>query len=93
MKDLTDNDFDQYVTNSQGPLVVDFYTPDCPPCKVLASILDELTPQSKATFHKVDASQWPETSARYRVNTVPTLIAFQGDQAIGQFGSKMAPFE
>ncbi len=74
----TTEQFETKVLGADGLKVVDFYAVWCPPCKVLAPILDDLAGdyKGKVGFYKVDAEQLRDLSARYKVEAYPTVIMF-----------------
>jgi thioredoxin 1 len=76
--ELTTQSFDEAVVGSDVPVVVDVWTDWCGPCKTLAPILEELANEleGQVAFYKLDAEAHPETAARYRVMSFPTLLVF-----------------
>ena len=65
-------DYDDLVQN--GILLVDFYTEWCGPCKMLASILEEV---DYMDILKVDADKFPELAMKFGVMSVPTLCFYK----------------
>ena len=65
-------DFDSLVEN--GILLVDFYTEWCGPCKMLASILEEI---DYMDVLKVDADKFPELAMKFGIMSVPTLCFYK----------------
>ncbi|MBE6157053.1 MAG: thioredoxin family protein [Firmicutes bacterium] len=65
-------DFDSLV--EQGILLVDFYTEWCGPCKMLASILEEI---DYMDVIKVDADKFPELAVKFGIMSVPTLCFYK----------------
>jgi len=67
---------------SDKPVLVDFYTDWCGPCKMMNPILKELKSMvgDEVIIAKVNAEHNPEAAARYGVRGVPTLILFQNGQ-------------
>lgn len=62
---------------------VDFYTPTCPPCKIVAPYLEELEEQYPlVTFVKVDCTKNFETTEEYRVSAVPTFILISNGKKV-----------
>lgn len=79
---ITDaTEFSRLVLESKTPVLVDFSSAWCPPCRALERALDEF----KAEFpnlpvHQVDADQALELTTRYSVRSLPTLLAFHRGQ-------------
>ena len=61
------------------PTVVDFYATWCGPCKMQAPILEQVKNAvgDKANVVKIDVDKNPELARQYRVQSIPTLIAFR----------------
>ena len=76
-------DFNQ-VIQSDTPTLVDFFATWCGPCKMQSPILEEVKQRvgDKATILKVDIDANTELARLYRVQSVPTLIMFQGGEAV-----------
>jgi len=77
--------FDDQVLGSDRPVLVDFYADWCGPCRAIAPTLEQLaaeTPQARIV--KVDVDQNPELAARYGINSIPSLMVFQGGQVVAR---------
>lgn len=55
-------------------ILVDFYTEWCGPCKMLASILEEI---DYMDILKVDADKFPELAMKFGIMSVPTLCFYK----------------
>ena len=84
---VTTNEFSSRVLHSMHPVVVDFYADWCPPCRMLAPLVEELAAeyQGRIEFFKVNIDDSPELADQYRVSGVPTLLMFFGGKEVDRF--------
>ena len=77
---IQSDSFESEVLESQIPVLVDFYASWCPPCKMLAPVVDQLAGEfaGRVKVVKVNVDEEPALAGAYRIESVPTLIAFQG---------------
>lgn len=80
------------IGKNQTPLVVEFYSPYCGPCKQLAPELEKAAESysGKFNFLKVDVTQYGELASAYNVYGVPTLLIFDPQ---GKLIKKASGFE
>src|SRR5687767_9236232 len=78
---VTDDSFETEVLQSPHPVLVDFWSPTCGPCRQLAPVIEQLAQTNPGVkFAKVDVSDHRDWAAKYGVMYLPTLILFkQGD--------------
>lgn len=76
--EITDDNFENAVLNSDTPIVVDFWAEWCGPCKMIAPILEELADEHTDQFKvgKLNVDDNRETAMKYRVLSIPTLLVF-----------------
>ena len=76
--------FEDLLSNSETPLVVDFYAPWCGPCQLMASILEEVKEQLKEQIKivKINVDSYPDLASRYQVHALPTLVVFKAGQPV-----------
>lgn len=81
---VTDATFSAEVEQSSLPVVVDLWAPWCGPCRMIAPTIDELASQmaGRVRFAKLNVDENPRTSARFRVEGIPTLLIFKGGREI-----------
>jgi thioredoxin 1 len=82
MKAVTDADFDDALAG--GPVLVDFRADWCGPCKQIAPVLEALQADlgDRVTVVGLDVDANPETTQRYGVTGLPTLILFAGGEPV-----------
>ncbi|MDZ4758998.1 MAG: thioredoxin [Bacteroidota bacterium] len=72
----------QQTINSGRPVLVDFSTEWCGPCKMMSTILDDLKVMvgENATIIKINVDKNPTLASTYKILGVPTLILFKDGQ-------------
>jgi len=83
---LNQDNFDTEVTNSNVPVLVDFWAEWCGPCKMIAPVLDELADEfaGKAKVAKLNVDENQNLAVQYRVSSIPMFLVFKGGQVVGQ---------
>jgi thioredoxin 1 len=85
IKAVSDADFQTEVLESSKPVLVDFWAEWCGPCKKVAPVLEELAGETDAVeIRKLDTDANPETTRRFQVMSVPTMILFKDGQPADQ---------
>jgi len=77
---FSSEDFDQQLKDAgDKPVFVDFYADWCGPCKLAAPIIDKLAVEyeGKAIIAKVDTDKNNDISAKYGIQSIPTVIVFK----------------
>lgn len=76
---LTQENFDDEITRSEIPVLVDFWAPWCGPCRMLAPILEEIAEEFKGKLKvgKVNIDENLSLSQKYSIQSIPTLILFK----------------
>lgn len=81
---MTKDNFDEIVSGTDKPVLVDFWASWCGPCRSVAPVIDELAQEydGKAVIGKVNVDEQGELSARFRIMSIPTIMLFKGGQAV-----------
>ena len=76
---VADNEFEQNILNSAMPVIVDFWAEWCGPCKMFAPTFEEVAARykGKVKFVKVNIDDNNETSGKYGIRSIPTLLVFK----------------
>jgi thioredoxin 1 len=84
LKELTAENFQQEVVDSAVPVLVDFWSPGCGPCRRIAPVIDEIAAGAGGRFRigKVNAWEQQDLAASYRISAVPTLLVFKGGAVV-----------
>jgi len=81
-----DTNFENEVIKSSVPVLVDFWAEWCGPCRMLAPTIEAIANDytGKVRVAKVNVDENMETSMRYGVQSIPTLLLFKNGQVAGQ---------
>jgi len=86
MKNISKEQWEQEVINSDKPVFVDFWATWCGPCSIVSPIVDELAKEydGRVNFVKVDVDQNNELASKYNILSIPTLAIFRNGQVVSQ---------
>ena len=76
--EITDQNFNELVFNSEKPVVIDFYATWCNPCQVMISLINRLNKEEglneKITIAVTDIDKNPVLARHFGIKSVPTLL-------------------
>ncbi|XP_062157817.1 thioredoxin Y1, chloroplastic [Alnus glutinosa] len=91
-KNQTFSSLDDLLSNSDKPVLVDFYATWCGPCQFMAPVLNEVASQLKDKIQvvKIDTEKYPSIADKYRIEALPTFIIFKDGEPCDRFEGALA---
>lgn len=75
---VTSEAFEKEVINSDKPVLVDFYANWCGPCRVMSSVIDEISDErSDIKVCKINVDEQRGLAERFSVQSIPTIMVFK----------------
>ena len=87
---LTEETFERTISESEVPVLVDFYADWCGPCKMMAPFVDQIAAkhQGQTLIAKLNTDLAPKISQSFNIRGIPTVIAFRvGKEVARQTGA------
>jgi len=83
---LNADNFDDHVSQADGPILIDFWAAWCAPCKVVAPTIDKLAEEmaGRALVAKVDVDANGDLANRFGIRSIPTLMVFKDGKVVDQ---------
>ncbi|MBT3407439.1 thioredoxin [archaeon] len=81
---ITSENYEAEVKNSDIPVIVDFWAEWCGPCKMMGPVFAELSEEytGKLKFAKVDTESQPDVAGQHQIRGIPCLIVFNKGEEV-----------
>ena len=82
---ITKENFDAEVMQSEKTVLLDFWADWCGPCRMLAPTIHEIAEErTDIKVGKVNVDNEPELAREFSVFSIPTLVAIKGGKIVGR---------
>ncbi|WP_048320826.1 thioredoxin [Crocosphaera watsonii] len=83
--------FEEMLSTSTVPILIDFYATWCGPCQMMSPILEQVGTQmrSRVQVVKIDTDKYPGIASKYGIQSLPTLVLFKEGQPVEKFEGVM----
>lgn len=91
--ELNEQNFSNYITNSDLPILIDLWGEWCGPCKMMAPHFAQVAKQNpRVIFAKINTEESPRLSQAFNVRSIPTLVLMNKTTEVARMsGALRAP--
>ena len=84
--DITDENFEEEVLNSDLPTEVDFWAPWCGPCKMVIPIYEKLSEEyeSRFKFCMINVDENQQAAMKYQIMSIPMQMFFNDGEKVDE---------
>lgn len=82
---ITKNNFQEEVINSEKPVLLDFWAEWCGPCRMMSPVVDEISEErSDIKVGKINVDAQQELAAKFGIMSIPTLVVMKDGKIVNQ---------
>lgn len=78
---INQDNYDKYVNNNDNLIILDFFTKQCAPCKILHTILQEIDNQN-ITICKIDIEEQVDIAINFGIMSVPSIVILKNNTVL-----------
>ena len=80
---INSSNYDEYITNNKGIVILDFGATNCGPCKILNNILEEIEKEKdNITIGKINIEESPDLAIKFGIMSVPFMVVLKENNII-----------
>lgn len=85
VRNITKENFENEVLNSEKVVLLDFFASWCGPCRMVGPIIDEISDENEhIVVGKVDVDVQTELASQFQVYSIPTLVVMKDGKVLAQ---------
>lgn len=87
------NSFEDLISGSATPILVDFYATWCGPCQMMSGFLDLVkdSVQDQIKIVKIDVDKYPDIASQYSISALPTMVLFKDAKPVDRIEGVVRP--
>ena len=82
---INKTNFQEEVTRSDKPVLLDFWAPWCAPCRMVVPIIEEIADERPdIKVGKINVDEQPELASQFHVMSIPTVVVMKNGKIVNQ---------